>query len=58
MKEKQELVHFRVYDRNGRYHQSYIDEDDAKVCAKHINGALKSVAEENATAELLLTLDQ
>ena len=58
MKEKQKLVCFRVYDRNGRYHQSYVDEDDADACAKHIGGAKRSVTKEEETADWVSSLDK
>jgi hypothetical protein len=57
MKEKEELVVFRVYDRNGRYHQSYVDEDDANDCAKHLGGSWRLVAEEDEIAEWSLSLE-
>tara|TARA_B100000809_G_scaffold124283_1_gene122454 strand:+ start:204 stop:401 length:198 start_codon:yes stop_codon:yes gene_type:complete len=58
MKEKQKLVRFRVYDRNGRYHQSYINEVDAEACAKHVGGTKRSVAKEDATNEWVNSLDK
>tara|TARA_B110000196_G_C20820729_1_gene509040 strand:+ start:132 stop:329 length:198 start_codon:yes stop_codon:yes gene_type:complete len=58
MKEKQKLVRFRVYDRNGRYHQSYINEVDADACAKHIGGAKRSVTKEEETADWVSSLDK
>jgi|TARA_B110000495_G_C22917826_1_gene536166 hypothetical protein len=56
MKEKEELVVFRVCDRNGRYQQSYVNEDDADACAKHLGGSWRLVAEEDKTAEWSLSL--
>lgn len=39
----QELVRYRVYDKKGHYHHSYISEDDAITCAKHVMGSVKIV---------------
>lgn len=40
---KQELLKYRVYDKKGKYQQSYLSEDDAISCAKHVSGSVKSV---------------
>lgn len=45
---KKELVRFRVYDQQGKYHQSYVVEADAKACAKHIRGTYLSIDEDKA----------
>ncbi len=39
----QELVRYRVYDKKGHYHHSYISEDDAITCAKHVMGSVKII---------------
>lgn len=39
----QELVKYRVYDKKGQYHHSYLVENDAINCAKYISGSVKSV---------------
>jgi hypothetical protein len=40
------LVRYRVFDKDGKYHQSYLLSSDAKACAKHIGGVVKEVKEE------------
>lgn len=40
---KQELVRYRVYDKKGHYHHSYILEDDAITCAKQVMGSVKII---------------
>jgi hypothetical protein len=42
---KTELVRYRVFDKDGRYHQSYLYKEDAKFCAKRIGGIIKEVEE-------------
>lgn len=39
----QELVKYRVYDKKGQYHHSYLVESDAINCAKYVLGSVKSV---------------
>tara|TARA_A200000159_G_C7292793_1_gene326483 strand:+ start:759 stop:932 length:174 start_codon:yes stop_codon:yes gene_type:complete len=39
----QELVRYRVYDKKGQYHHSYISEEDAINCAKHVMGSVKII---------------
>ena len=38
-----ELVKYRVYDKKGEYHHSYISKNDAINCAKYVFGSVKSV---------------
>lgn len=42
MKEN-ELVKYRVYDKKNNYHHSYLELEDAKNCAKHISGSVKTL---------------
>jgi|11BtaG_2_1085332.scaffolds.fasta_scaffold03219_7 hypothetical protein len=37
---------FRVYDRRGKYHQSYLLEADAKACAKHVKGEYMEITDD------------
>jgi len=39
----QELTRYRVYDKKGQYHHSYISEEDAITCAKHVMGSVKII---------------
>ena len=39
----QELVKYRVYDKKGEYHHSYLFEHDAINCAKYVSGSVKSI---------------
>lgn len=39
----QELTRYRVYDKKGQYHHSYISEEDAVTCAKHVMGSVKII---------------
>lgn len=38
-----ELVKYRVYDKRGNYHHSYLIKQDAISCAKLIMGSVKEV---------------
>lgn len=40
------LVKYRVYDKRGFYHQSYLGERDAINCANHINGVVKLICDD------------
>jgi len=39
----EKLVKYRVYDKKGEYHHSYISKNDAINCAKYVSGSVKSV---------------
>ncbi len=41
-------VRYRVYDKNGRYHHSYMDYSDALNCAKHIGGRVTDIEKDNS----------
>lgn len=43
----QELVRYRVYDKKGQYHHSYVLEEDAITCAKHVMGSVKMIGEDS-----------
>lgn len=43
----QELVRYRVYDKKGQYHHSYVLEEDAITCAKHVMGSVKIIGEDS-----------
>ena len=43
-------VRYRVYDKNGRYHHSYMEYSDALNCAKHIGGRVSDVEKENSNS--------
>ena len=32
-----------MYDKKGQYHHSYISEEDAITCAKHVMGSVKII---------------
>jgi hypothetical protein len=36
-------VRYRVYDKHGRYHHSYVEYVHAKACAKHIGGKVTDI---------------
>ena len=39
-------VRYRVYDKNGRYQQSYMEYTDAFNCSKHIGGRVVDLEKE------------
>jgi len=43
-------VRFRVYDKNGRYHHSYMEKSHAHNCAKHIGGRVVDVEKDKPSS--------
>ena len=39
-------VKYRVYDRNGRYHHSYLSKADAINCASLVYGSVKEIVKD------------
>ena len=42
-------VRYRVYDKNGRYHHSYMEYADASNCSKRIGGRVVDLEKETAS---------
>ena len=45
---KSKSVRYRVYDKNGRYHHSYMEYSDALNCAKNISGRVADIEKDNS----------
>ena len=40
-------VRYRVFDKNGKYHHSYMEYSDALNCAKYIGGRVADIEKDN-----------